>query len=103
MRKQIEAEGSELILRNENGDIVIIPKNMRSKALSLIGNKKHSQMDELVSKLPKMSDYAEDGTIIPPTYEASSTSVSNNSAVDIMNAKIAKGQRELDEEHEDDI
>lgn len=61
----IEAEGSELILRNKVGDYVIIPKKHRTDVLSMIDENQHERIDALVDKLPVMEDYADDGSLIP--------------------------------------
>src|SRR5574344_131694 len=61
----IEAEGSELILRNKVGDYVIIPKKHRTDVLSMIDENQHERIDALVETLPVMEDYAEDGSLIP--------------------------------------
>lgn len=61
----IEAEGSELILKNKEGDYVIIPKKYRTEVQGMIKDNCHSCIDNLVETLPTMADYAEDGTLIP--------------------------------------
>ena len=61
----IEAEGSELILRNKVGDYVIIPKKHRTDVLSMIDENQHERIDALVETLPVMEDYADDGSLIP--------------------------------------
>lgn len=60
----IEAEGSELILKNKAGDYVIIPKRFRREVQDMIKDNCHSCIDALVEKLPVMEDYAEDGSVI---------------------------------------
>ncbi|MFA6916989.1 MAG: putative molybdenum carrier protein [Parachlamydiales bacterium] len=61
----IEAEKSELILRNENGDHAIIPARYRSKVKYLLQHGHHNAVTNLVNTLPVMEDYAEDGTVVP--------------------------------------
>jgi hypothetical protein len=63
--KTIEAEGSELILQNSNGDTIIIPKKDRQKILEKLNNNDHAGIDEFASSLPYMEDYAENGTLLP--------------------------------------
>ncbi len=63
--KQINVEGRELALRNSNGDIVIVPKKDRDKVQKLISDKCWDCVDSYVSGLPTMSDYAQDGTVVP--------------------------------------
>lgn len=65
MAKNIEAEGGELVLQNNNGDTVIIPKNKRQQALKMLEQNNHAGIDELASSLPYMEDYAQDGSLIP--------------------------------------
>jgi hypothetical protein len=60
----INAEGEELVLRNDNGDIAIIPKVHRDKALQYLKQGNHSALDDLIEGLPLMEDYAEDGTLL---------------------------------------
>jgi len=61
----VEAEGSELILRNKAGDHVIIPKKYRREVQDMIAEGCHNCLDDLISTLPTMDDYAQDGSIIP--------------------------------------
>lgn len=60
---EINAEGGEITLQNENGDVAIIPKIHRQKVLGWIKNGDYKSIDELVGTLPTMEDYAEDGSI----------------------------------------
>lgn len=59
----IEAEGSELILRNKAGDHVIIPKKYRTEVQDMIKEGCHGCIDALVDTLPVAEDYAEDGSL----------------------------------------
>ena len=61
----IEAEGSELILKNKEGDYVIIPKKYRTEVQGMIKDSCHSCIDTLVETLPVMADYAQDGNLLP--------------------------------------
>jgi len=61
----IEAEGSELVLKNKAGDYVIIPKKYRAEVQGMIEDGCHSCIDSLVETLPIMADYAEDGSLLP--------------------------------------
>lgn len=69
---KVEAEGSELVLKNKVGDYVIIPKNKREKVKQLLSQDCHSCIDSIVEKLPTMANYAVDGTIVPSTNIESS-------------------------------
>ena len=62
----IEAEGSELVLKNKVGDYVIIPKKYRTEVQGMIKDGCHGCIDALVETLPIMEDYAEDGSVYPP-------------------------------------
>ena len=73
----IEAEGSELILKNKAGDYVIIPKKYRTEVQGMIKDGCHGCIDALVETLPVMADYAEDGSLYsesltndPPTQKS---------------------------------
>ena len=61
----IEAEGSELILKNKAGDYVIIPKKYRTEVQGMIKDGCHGCIDNLVETLPVMEDYAQDGSLLP--------------------------------------
>lgn len=61
----IEAEGSELVLKNKAGDYVIIPKKYRTEVQGMIKDACHGCVDSLVDTLPVMEDYAQDGTVFP--------------------------------------
>jgi hypothetical protein len=61
----IEAEGNELILKNQAGDHVIIPKKYRVEVQDMIKEGCYGCIDHLVSTLPVMENYAEDGTLVP--------------------------------------
>jgi hypothetical protein len=61
---KIEVEGSELVLKNSSGDYVIIPKNKRNLVKRLMKEECYGCIDSVVDKLPVMSAYAEDGSII---------------------------------------
>lgn len=60
----IEAEGGEIVIQNENGDYAVIPKSERKRVESLIEDDCHGCIDEFVSTLPVMSNYAQDGTLL---------------------------------------
>jgi len=64
--KTVEAEGSELVLKNKKGMIVIIPEKYRTEVLDMIKTGCNSCIDELVKTLPKENNYAQEGSIINP-------------------------------------
>jgi hypothetical protein len=78
---KIEAEGQELIVSNDKGDVAIIPKTHRQEALTHLKNGNHKALDELISSLPYMEDYADEGTIVPvdpPTEPVTTKTNSSN-------------------------
>ena len=62
---KVEAEGSELVLKNKAGDYVIIPKDKRASVQDMLSRKCNSCIDSLVETLPTMANYAVDGTVMP--------------------------------------
>ena len=69
----IEAEGSELILKNKAGDYVIIPKKYRTEVQDMVKDGCHGCIDRLVETLPVMNDYAEDGSLFPDWNKVKAT------------------------------
>lgn len=67
MNKNIEVEGGEIAIQNESGDIAIIPIKDVSRVKKMLKNP--SELDEYVSGLPKMADYAEDGSLVYQIWE----------------------------------
>jgi hypothetical protein len=57
----VEAEGGETIIRNEFGDIAIVPAHYNVKELL----DKPWAIDQIVQDLPTASAYAVTGTILP--------------------------------------
>lgn len=53
----VEAEGSELILRNKAGDHVIIPKKYRQEVKDMIKDGCNDCIDALVDTLPTIDNY----------------------------------------------
>lgn len=64
----VEAEGSELILKNKTGDYVVIPKKYRTEVQGMIKDGCHGCIDKIVETLPVMADYAGDGTVVSALY-----------------------------------
>lgn len=54
-------------MKNSAGDYVVIPKKNRQQIKDYLANDCHDCIDNFVDTLPVMSDYAEDGTLIPIT------------------------------------
>ncbi len=88
---KVNAEGRELVLRNSHGDMAIIPKKYRQEALDMIKEGCHDCLDNLISTLPKVKDYAKDGTVfgIPPnTFTAPNTSTAPSSTIQSANQNV---------------
>lgn len=93
MTKNIEAEGGELILRNKNGSVAIIPAKYRQEALDMIKDGCTNCLNDMISKLPRMKDYAKDGTVVPdkiPTELESVTIRGKKYPADSLGRYIAK-------------
>lgn len=54
----IEAEGGELIIKNDKGDIAIIPQHKRNDVISMIQEEKYEDINDIVNSLPKTEDYS---------------------------------------------
>lgn len=67
MAKNIEVEDGEIAIQNESGDIAIIPKRDVAMVKRMIKNP--AKLDEYISNLPKMADYAEDGSLVYQIWE----------------------------------
>ena len=64
-KKPVEAEKGEIIIRNSNDDIAIIPKEISNNVNALIENGEFSTVDKIVSDLPSYGYYAEEGLAVP--------------------------------------
>lgn len=62
---KVTAEHNELILENSHGDYAIIPVKNRDWVKKRIEEGCNHCIDELVSTLPKASNYAQNGSIYP--------------------------------------
>lgn len=61
---KINVEGGELVLRNEHGDTIIVPRERRKEAMSALLKDDHRAIDSLALQLPKASRYAAGGTVL---------------------------------------
>jgi hypothetical protein len=97
MKGNIEAEGKELILRNSNGDMAIIPKQYRLEALDMLKEGCHGCLDNLISTLPKASNYAEDGTVfgIPPNTSTAPSSTIQSVNQNVNTSLIGKTREDI--------
>lgn len=62
MKQKVEAEGGELILKDEFGNIAIIPKYLRQETLSKLSC--GGCITDIVKTLPKNNRYADTGSLI---------------------------------------
>ena len=63
--KKVEVEKNELRIENDFGDVAVIPSKYRVEIQDAIKSNCHSCIDGIVESLPKMKDYAGDGTVFP--------------------------------------
>lgn len=61
---RINAQGGELVLRNEHGDTIIVPRERRKEAMKALLKDDHRAIDSLALQLPKASRYAAGGTVM---------------------------------------
>lgn len=94
---QVEAEGKELVLRNSHGDMAIIPKKYRQEALDMIKEGCNGCLDNLISTLPKVKDYAKDGTVfgIPPNTSTAPSSTIQSVNQNVNTSLIGKTREDI--------
>lgn len=63
--KKVEVEKNELRIENDFGDVAVIPSKYRIEVQDAIKSNCHSCIDSIVEELPKMKNYAGDGTVFP--------------------------------------
>jgi len=61
---RINAQGGELVLRNEHGDTIIVPRERRKEAMKALLKDDHRAIDSLALQLPKAESYAAGGTVM---------------------------------------
>ncbi|RTL05529.1 hypothetical protein EKK58_07710 [Candidatus Dependentiae bacterium] len=61
---RINAQGGELVLRNEHGDTIIVPRERRKEAMKALLKDDHRAIDSLALQLPKAESYAAGGTVL---------------------------------------
>lgn len=64
-KQHIEVEGGELAIRNSHGDVAVIKKEDREKVQKMIDAGCDTCIDRYVSRLPRLQDYAADGSLYP--------------------------------------
>ena len=90
----IEAEGSELILKNKAGDYVIIPKKYRTEVQGMIKDGCHGCIDSLVETLPIASQYAQDGSWFPSWMNPYNWGITDYSEKGNFNAAYSTARKE---------
>lgn len=66
MKKQnIEVEGGEILLESKEGHYAIIPAKHRQEVMDMVKDGCDDCINNYIQTLPKDSDYAEDGSLIP--------------------------------------
>ena len=66
MKKQnIEVEGGELLIQSKEGHYAIIPAKHRQEVMDMVKDGCDDCINEYIKTLPKDSDYAEDGSLLP--------------------------------------
>ena len=66
MKKQnIEVEGGEILLMSKEGHYAVIPAKHRQEIMDMVKDGCDDCINNYIQTLPKDSDYAEDGTLIP--------------------------------------
>jgi len=88
----VEAEGSELILKNSNGDYAIIPVKDRNRVKQLLNAKRYSEIDNYVSSLPKTADYASDGTLLLKPSEKIESPLTRSDPFNPYSGKVLKSR-----------
>ena len=63
-RMNVEVEGGELLLESKEGHYAIIPAKDRSRVQKMINDNCDDCINSYIKRLPKESDYAEDGSLI---------------------------------------
>ena len=66
MKKQnIEVEGGELLIQSKEGHYAIIPAKHRQEVMDMVKDGCDDCINEYIKTLPKDSDYAPDGSLLP--------------------------------------
>ena len=66
MKKQnIEVEGGELLIQSKEGHYAVIPAKHRQEVMDMIKDGCNDCINNYIQALPKDSDYAEDGSLLP--------------------------------------
>lgn len=69
MKNIITAEGNELLLRDENNNIAIIPKKLRKIVLNHLKAGRQQAIKAIIKRLPSLKNKAGDGGVVIHTTE----------------------------------
>jgi hypothetical protein len=106
---KVEAEHNELILENEYGDKVIIPANKRRWVQQKMKEGCNGCIDNLVSSLPTVEDYASDGALYPGGVEGFEGELNNENTtptdppINVYEKAPRKGARLIYDENDNII
>ena len=106
---KVEAEHNELILENEYGDKVIIPANKRRWVQQKMKEGCNGCIDNLVSSLPTVEDYASDGALYPGGIEGFEGELNNENTtptdppINVYEKAPRKGARLIYDENDNII
>lgn len=106
---KVEAEHNELILENEYGDKVIIPANKRRWVQQKMKEGCDGCIDNLVSSLPTVEDYASEGGLYPGGVEGFEGELNNENTtptdppINVYEKAPRKGARLIYDENDNII
>lgn len=99
MKQRVEAEGGELILKDEFGNIAIIPKYLRQETLSKLSC--GGCITDIVKTLPRNSMYADTGSLITETSVVDDSTVLDQEFNQLADKYTQYGWNSLDTSEQD--
>lgn len=92
MKKQnIEVEGGELLIQSKEGHYAVIPAKHRQEVMDMIKDGCDDCINNYIQALPKDSDYAEDGSLLPDWDKVKATLNPKNWGVPDYSDKGSRG------------
>lgn len=92
MKKQnIEVEGGELLIQSKEGHYAVIPAKHRQEVMDMVKDGCDDCINSYIQTLPKDSDYAEDGNLIPDWDKVKATLNPKNWGVTDYTDKGSRG------------
>lgn len=83
MKKQnIEVEGGEFLIQSKEGHYAVIPAKHRQEVMDMVTEGCDDCINNYIQTLPKDSDYAEDGSLLPDWDEVKATLNPKNALLD---------------------